>query len=647
MKKVNVLLDNVSYKTKPKTKAADITNRLTNQNNESLSKEVTIEELASSLGKGKTAILATYVDKDKRLSDKNPIEQQQVLFLDIDNTDETKEDYTIEDMLKDEFILKNAAFFYKSFSHSEEKNKFRIAFILEEKVTVNTTIRELYTKLLSMYAQADQGLKNTNRLFFGGKSGYEVIDINNTLDIEKLPTIVEKESIKKSKKVKVKKTPKKEYKPKEEIEVDTESTDIYQMLRANNYSGVKQLIKERYNSSLSFKFDDVYSAINVLQSKIDMIEFLDLPTSNPFLDVLHKEENPSASVFNPILKGDTEAQDFQLYKVFSSDKVQVLYDLVNLISVITGLNSRYKAGKLLIELTGSELVDSGNIVEIKKSLKFISKMFRYDEQMKLLYTDTYKITRHVNHLIYEVINIMIDYTSEDIETGEVRVVNFLSHETLARELTKNTHYTIDKNKARRIVDALVFFKLIKKLKDSEIPENMLSTVVKYKKDTGNRRRSNVYELVLPKENYIEELEAFCSELVKIKFTLSSNLNGDFLYRYFGAKEVIRVFPQFKTHEKETLSNKIENVLSKDSLDIEKAATKFMLNKIDSDGYVLEKEVKAYLTRYYKKSFSEAKFKTVKYSIIDNYDIKRLKVNSELKEKFKMKNSKPNMFCYTK
>lgn len=155
---------------------------------------VTQQQLADLVGdQGKTMVLATMNGSRK----KENMTQMQVVAIDFDNT-ETRLDengkvikdekgkakkfktegtkYTsIEDALKDEFINRSASFVYKTFSHTDGWDKFRVVFFLDRALENNKQVEAVYEWLMDKYPNADKSTKDSSRLFFGGT---EVIEIN-------------------------------------------------------------------------------------------------------------------------------------------------------------------------------------------------------------------------------------------------------------------------------------------------------------------------------------------------------------------------------------------------------------------------------------------------------------------------------------
>lgn len=200
-------VDNTSFTKKPGIK--DIP-RL---NSTIISSEavVTQRQLADLVGnQGKTMVLAT-MDGNRS---KNNMIQQQVIAIDFDNT-ETRLDkdgkiikdeknkakkfktegdkYTsIDEALNDEFIQRSASFFYKTFSHKPDWERFRVVFFLDRQLENNKQVEAIYNWIMDKYPNADKAPKDSSRMFYGGN---ESIIVNTTNELKTSEVTVPKPKV--------------------------------------------------------------------------------------------------------------------------------------------------------------------------------------------------------------------------------------------------------------------------------------------------------------------------------------------------------------------------------------------------------------------------------------------------------------------
>lgn len=178
---MKLYLSNIKNKDKPDSyKIKKISNTILNN-----LVDISLEEFAEELAEqGKTVVLAEL--SENKLSKTTPIIGQELIMLDFDNKD-LNNTYTIEDLECDIFIQNHAVFYYRTFSDLySEVDKFRVVFQLNRIITSNNEIEEIYQKLFTMYPQADSSVGQTNRMFFGSNSSYELIDSDNRLLVDDL-----------------------------------------------------------------------------------------------------------------------------------------------------------------------------------------------------------------------------------------------------------------------------------------------------------------------------------------------------------------------------------------------------------------------------------------------------------------------------
>lgn len=201
--KYKLYIDPRKYKTKPEGKEnGHIYNRISDH-----MQEMTPEEIANELAQGKTALFALLAPDTK--PNNEHVISQSVVAIDFDNektlvdaNGEFKkvrtegDDYTtIEEALEHPFIKKHASFLYKTFSHTDEWNRFRAVFFLEEPLENYKQTHALYIRLMKQFNGIDENgnvkegtldisTTDSARRFYGGTQALEV-DYSNTLQLSK------------------------------------------------------------------------------------------------------------------------------------------------------------------------------------------------------------------------------------------------------------------------------------------------------------------------------------------------------------------------------------------------------------------------------------------------------------------------------
>ena len=145
---------------------------------------VTLEELAKMLETGHAispGIMGGMSAKDWK--------EQQIFLVDIDNEDNGAL-LSVEGAkaICDEYGIK-PAFYYKTFSHTKEKPKFRLAFVMDKPVTDEATRKKVITALVNLFPQSDKSCVNADRIFHGTNHHVKIINVNARISCEKIEAL--------------------------------------------------------------------------------------------------------------------------------------------------------------------------------------------------------------------------------------------------------------------------------------------------------------------------------------------------------------------------------------------------------------------------------------------------------------------------
>ena len=612
---MKVYLSNISNKEKPNQyKVKKISNTILNN-----LREMTIQEFAEELSvNGKTVVLAEL--SENKLSKKTKIISQELVMLDFDNKDENNL-YTIEDLESDTFMQEKASFIYKTFSDLfSEVDKFRVVFHLDKLVTENQEIEQIYQALFKKYPQADTSIGQTSRLFFGSNSGYEVIDWENTLDTTELLQIENTESSEVVETV--------------SGEIMDENLPNYLLLKYKGYEIVKNKLEDNYKQ----EFPDDYNAMNYFKS-LDMREFLELPDENPFLDIFHEEDNPSASVFY------AEEHGIYLYKCFSASN-KYCGNIISLLEHYLKISS-IEVVNLLVELTGSNVTNTSQLGQSKFNAQKFKRELQSGE-LKQTYPELYQYFSKYQVEIPIILDFMYDYVYTD-ENGELRYLNYYSINNLAKQLARATNKKkISIDRTRQILYHMIVTEVVKKKPEAEIPENIFNNLIlEQKKDSNKLRTSNIYEPTNLTDENTAVSEGIAKVLRENKVTVGS-LSYELVYRLFGEEKAYQDFPQSYEpliQRKMIKMSKTNSNISQASEKLEKTAVKIIMNEIEKKGYVYEKDVisKVAKARRLKINDTKKKFQKIRVDIYNKYDLNTCRLTKELynqlgiKEKYSSKN----------
>lgn len=564
--------------------------------------DISMEEFAKELTEnGKTAVLAELTEP--KLSKQTAIIGQELVMLDFDNKD-MNNIYTIEDLEADEFMLDNACFIYRTFSdENSEVDKFRVVFHLDKLVTSNKEIEQIYQSLFKKYPQADTSVGQTSRLFFGSNSGYEVIDWDNRLDTTKLAEVRNTDISKEVKAI--------------SGEMIDDSIPNYELLKLGRYD----IVKEKLGNNFAGDFPDGIVAGNYFKS-LDMRELLELPEGNPFMDIFHEEENPSASVFL-----NTE-YDIYLYKCFSQTS-PFQGDIIRVVGKLLGLNSYTKIVEVLINITNSNISWNSEIGEARLNALELQKALEKNT-LNLNFPELNTYLSRYRKEISILLDLIFDYTYVDKQTGEVRYMNFLSIKSYTKLVKDNLGYNISEGKMWNILNVVTVTELIHKVETNKIPKGIFDDLIdKQKKDSEQIRTSNVYIPTID----IQNAQAIAEKMVQNRVTISG-LGYELVYRLFGEEKAKRDFPQAYTPLEEkgliTMSKQNKN-LPKSSVALEKAAVKILVTELETKGYIFESELISKLAKNRRMKLMDTKkrFEKIRADIYNKYDISRERLTKDL------------------
>ncbi|EGO8081623.1 hypothetical protein FBR87_002678 [Enterococcus faecalis] len=616
-------LSNITNKEKPdQYKVKKISNTILNN-----LRQMAIQEFAEELSvNGKTVVLAEL--SENKLSKMTPIVGQEVVMLDFDNKYENNL-YTIEDLESDSFMQENASFIYRTISDLfSEVDKFRVVFHLDKLVTENQEIEQIYQALFKKYPQADSSVGQTSRLFFGSNSGYEVIDWNNRLDTKSLlidEKVVDSNSL--------------------EVlsgEMLNENTPIYLLLKYKRYD----LVKQKLGNEHSNIFPDDITASNYFKTR-DMREFLEISDENPFYDIFHEEDNPSASVYF--------AKDIQIYmyKCFSESN-PFHGDIVKVLKEYLGFRSFSEVMDLLIEVTNSEISYLSEIGQAKRDYNDLRDQLRY-KQLKNNYPEVYSYLNRYEDEVIEIMDIMFDFTYLDKTTGKLQYLNYLSLDRITKYVNDRLHKKNSKTKISNIMNLIIVMEMVTKLPPSELPKELKEQLIdKQQSDSQQIRTSNVYKPSIDLAHVYE----IAKKLKRNNVTINS-LGFEVVYRLFGLEKAKQDFPQAYSPLEDrnliVMSEKDSN-LPKKNVDFENLVVKILFRELKKKGYIFEETLILLVTEKLKnieskkknkvngskikKSISEQSTKQqyvkVRADIINKYDLSRHRNNVETNTLLKVK-----------
>lgn len=531
------------------------------------------------------------------------ITRQDFVMLDFDNKD-PENIFTIDDLEQDIFIQDNACFYYKTFSDlGSSVDKFRVVFALDEPLKSNIEVREVYKYLFDKYPMSDVSVGQASRLFYGSNQGYEILDLENRLQIV---DSVKNEIIEANK-----------------AEIISEDMPNYKLIQYKQYD----LIKQKLGDNFKMTFADDYSAVNYFK-RVDMKEILELPDTKMFHDIFHNEKEPSANVF--INKED----EIYLYKCFS-ESYPFTGDILLVIAKILNIG-KGQAIDILIDITNSEIDSSSNLAQTKKNANLFRKELITGE-LRNTYPELYKFLKIYAHEINATLDFMYDYMYID-NNGHPQYLNYFSIKTLTKLVSSSLGQKVTESKMRNILNTIVVTELITKLDERTIPKELYqSLIVPQKEDINKVRTSNVYAPNNLNADYNERIQKIATILLNNNVNYGS-ISYELVYRLFGEEKAKQDFPQaYKPLIEKGLvkMSKQDSNLTSKSIKLEKYFVKIIMREIESKGYIFEDKLIKEVARGRREKVDtiRVKYSKLRMDIMSKYNLERKRMTKSIYNKF--------------
>lgn len=162
MKKYEVSLSKKRYNSKP------IGDEIGKISNNLYTYSISYTKLAHEVGEHGCTFSPAIYDSKRR---KENYIGQQLIGLDFDNGITFAEIKNIADHYRLPIL-----FAYKTFSYTEEHEKFRVVFALSDMIYDAFTVEAILAMFMKIFGECDKACKDSSRMFFGGKGLLELAD---------------------------------------------------------------------------------------------------------------------------------------------------------------------------------------------------------------------------------------------------------------------------------------------------------------------------------------------------------------------------------------------------------------------------------------------------------------------------------------
>ena len=337
---------------------------------------------------------------------------------------------------------------------------------------------------------------------------------------------------------------------------------------------------------------------HIIYSKICINDFLGVG-DGMFKCVLHPDNNPSAHIIT--LKNGT-----QVYKCFGCGFVGSITTIIETLARCT----KKQAIDFIKKVYDIEVIETEKQIQAKELLQE-NIDYILSEQFEIEYPDLYKvIKRYIPYLVC-LNELAIQNVIDDDLLSDDKAIFFSSIRYIARYLNNNN---IGRTNNR--VNLFAFLGLLEKLSKESIPEKYLQKAEAYRKD---KYITSYY--AIPSYSYycLNEANRKAQTFKQKNMTMTA-WSKELLVRSLNQDEADKVYVQQQNEE-----------LSKASEQFAEKATKIILDLIENQGYCTEEQIIKQIRG--RKEDKKVKLKRCLQEILESYDLKRVKSNKKLKEKF--------------
>lgn len=603
---------------------------------------LTLKALAKEISeKSKVCMLGLFPKGTLTSGSGNQIEGQEVLMLDVDNTNKNQEHFTYEEALNHSFVKNNVSFMYKTLSNTEKHERFRMVIILDRKLLSKEEVSEVYINLFNLLrvdfkGQLDEGMKNANRLFFGGNTGYTVINWNNTFNPD---TLMLDDSFFSPKNEKL--DNKKSHIPQRIGSNESYMSDkhslisvsdnpsipntqyiVYELLKQKQFSDVEKAILNKELAYTEKEFTSLEEFREDLNKDRDfsMKEFLDLPKVDSFLDIFHTEKSPSANVY-PTDKG------VELY-ICHSSSAKFSGDIVDVINKLTK-EGTVKTLNRLAKWLNITIVEPLEITEKKEAIDWFKKELLSND-LKQKYPYVYKILWRYLDTFCTLLDIYCSqgYIYNEI-TEHYELLSYMSRDKINTEYAKHYGKKLSPVTLHTTINLMALTMIINKLSFNEIPRNLKTNLASHKQLNGYERHTDV--IVIPKlpKNFMTNLNNFCKILSDTQFTKTA-LSKDYVVANYGVERADNTFAQTRPEDKQ-VSTKFQEYLKETMkiIDREFKKTNYIQEAILLDRLFLNFKRK---NKTNSRVDIEMKYKQIRNSLVDGYAYERVKLTNDIRVK---------------
>ena len=616
-------------------------------------KEVTIPQLVELIGKG-YSVYPSFVkplpnDKGILTFSDDGFLYTYMFFVDVDNTyeDENKQKKKLPlhqylplneclKMLEEKGLT--PTFVYHSFSSTPDHERYRICWVVNEKVTDREQKYTLHKKLMSLFVKGgavacDTSCIDLSRLFYGGTIHSvpgNILSIKEIVSLDIHPLI--EEGTVSNQRVRAA-----DFIYPQNNHDQSQGSGYH--LNTPEYWAIKQGDPKTLRAILQTKLSNKTRTVNLEHNTTTILSLLFGYNSEPFPSeeivpyiplhlflgveleqkfncVFHDDSTPSANVFM------TEGGKYR-YHCFGCGKT---LDTVEFIKDLNRWSYR-KVYEFLGEVLGVELESEWKLNKKKHLLN--EGRYIMGDLFKKHYPQVYSYLNRSN--AFPVLRVLIGFIMEHgIDMGNDKLCIFLPLSRLQKLMEdKGYRVGIGKTQLHKKIKDLGMLGLLETLGDEEIPEEFLRKAVGHQEVRKNKYRTSFYAIPEWGHHLYQEAVERIKNAKKNHFRKSTGISREKLIRTFGKEEADKHYVQDRD------KGRYKGVERFYSL-FEKKAAEYLT----THGFVYEKEVLNEIKEY--KGKTKLRYaETVAPTFYKLFGLEKARVNKKTRKQYRIPENIPS------
>lgn len=557
--------------------------------------------------------------------------------LDFDNLDSNHKPLPIEQRITSAQAMEMAVraghrpcIMYHSFSHSEALEKFRLVFVADRVLTNRNQWEHCQDRIKAIYPHyLTDHTDNCNRVFFGTDKGIDFFE-ENTVSVDRLLAdyVEPKQFSQRSSKSTAIST-------KELIFADESIIDAIKRHDA-------EYIRTALHRDKHLEFDNRDDFYRYVYQNIDLASVLGVPPGKSFVCIFPENHahgdtvNPSATVFRA----------YSGVWMFSCKAEGFTISIKPLIEKLGRFKSEFKVWEFIKSAFNICIKETEWSIEQRENLdSIINTLNRNDETgfESLCPTASYNL-RFCKGLLIKILTLAKDCIMPDQTYGD-NIVFFMPPSRLRDTQTQNV------NAIKQWVRVLCYHRILVNVPPDKVPNELLSKATRHKELAEHESLPNFYTVPSWVYDQLADIEHRGIEYKKRGYRRKS-FTYEGMLRSEGKETALTLFPEYAICKDKKTGQVCQRTTTRTSERHQEIIMEVMIDAILEKGYTTEAEVvdrasvllKADAERMNRKPDNKVSgrytaqkqlFNSIN-DILDSNNLKKVRCNKALKEKYNIK-----------